>query len=283
VSRDERELHGWVSGRLEQHGWGLLPEAEAEQLERHLASCADCRAALEEIAARRSSARVEHVPAAVLARWPKSRRRLGSLERELVERHLADCEECHTALEVVRSARVPGRPAWGLLRSLDVPRPWLAAWAVGATAAFVACAILWRTGAAPAPAPASRVPPAPAPRVAFALEVAGEGLRLADVTRGAAAAEPTAEPGPGEPVALTFDPLDVPDATPVRIEVVDGDDRAIASAVRPERELYPHRRLLLGSAAAPLPDGRYRLRMIAMPSGAAPDTQAYAFSVRRRR
>jgi len=273
----EASTHAWFARRLEAFRAGVLPEGEAEHMEEHLATCAGCRAVLEASPAGEAG---RHVPASVLARWPGTAADLPALEREMVEHHLARCPACREALAIATAARtreVPGR-----VLPLDArrrPGAWLAAAAAAAAVIFVAGQVVPRRHA-PGPPPAASFG---AP-LAIDVRAGSGGVRLRDVVRGAGAPAATAlEPGPREALVLEVEAPDAPDDAVVTLELSRPAGGVLARTSRRERELYPGRRLVLGTAAAPVPDGAYLLRVIAHPAGAAADTQGYAFTVRRRR
>jgi hypothetical protein len=89
--------HDWATRRLLAYSVGLMPEDELLRLEEHLAGCPECRARLAPLKAA-AGAGAGHLPSSLIATWPRSSRLLEGLERELVEAHLEDCEECRAAL-----------------------------------------------------------------------------------------------------------------------------------------------------------------------------------------
>ena len=142
--------HEWVARRLLAYGAGLLPESETMDVEQHVRSCPECRTRL---ASARPTAGSDprHLPASLVATWPRSSRRLAGAERDLVARHLHQCELCRASLEfaghapvlpVVRRPVPPRRARAGFSRST-----WM--WALGVTGA-VAGAVAWLPAFAPA-------------------------------------------------------------------------------------------------------------------------------------
>lgn len=97
MSPAERE-HLWANEHLTAFSSGLMRDADVERFERHLAGCEECRQALDALVAPEAS-RGRHLPDALIARWPKTRASLAGLQRELVRRHLADCDECQAILK----------------------------------------------------------------------------------------------------------------------------------------------------------------------------------------
>ena len=111
--------HDWAIRRLTAFGIGLLPEEETLELEAHLVTCDDCRARLASIAPGpgRESA---HLPASLIARWPRAARTLEGVERELVEGHLQRCASCRATLEFAGHAAV--LPTVGPVARVRLPR-----------------------------------------------------------------------------------------------------------------------------------------------------------------
>jgi hypothetical protein len=97
VSTGSASTHDWVIRQLLAYGTGMLPEDEMLKLEEHLQSCPDCRSRLAPLKPAAGTS-AGHLPASLIATWPRSSRLLEGLERELVEAHLEDCEECRATL-----------------------------------------------------------------------------------------------------------------------------------------------------------------------------------------
>lgn len=135
--------HDWAIRRLTAFSIGLLPEEETIDLEEHLVGCDDCRARLASIAPGpgRESA---HLPASLIATWPRAARVLHGIERELVEGHLQRCASCRASLEFAGHAAV--LPETGPARLVRLPRAsrtrrvW--AWSLGLSGA-AAGVIAW--------------------------------------------------------------------------------------------------------------------------------------------
>lgn len=98
--------HDDVRPRLPAFVAGLLDEAQDSEVARHLLDCAECSQLAESLAISPAGAGVDraHIPAGVLARWPKALRELRGLERDLISAHLKTCEECRGALRVLGHA-----------------------------------------------------------------------------------------------------------------------------------------------------------------------------------
>jgi hypothetical protein len=117
--------HDWATRRLLAYSVGLMPEDELLRLEEHLAGCPECRARLAPLKAA-AGAGAGHLPSSLIATWPRSSRLLEGLERELVEAHLEDCEECRAALAFAGTSRWWRRPCRGRgpsRRAVRVVRP----------------------------------------------------------------------------------------------------------------------------------------------------------------
>src|SRR5690349_24925128 len=95
------DLHHWVRHRLAAWRASVLDDAEAARVAEHLASCADCRAAADAYAERPAGDGGAHVPASLIAVWPRAQHDLRGLERTLVRLHLERCAECRQDLETL--------------------------------------------------------------------------------------------------------------------------------------------------------------------------------------
>jgi len=145
--------HEWAVKRLLAYGAGLLPEDELLKLEEHLDGCPDCRARLAPLKPA-SGTSADHLPASLIATWGRSAQVLEGLERELVQSHLEECEECRAALRFaghepvleLEPARVPSRR---VVRGPDEQRThriWM--WALGLSGA-AAGVLAWLLAAPP--------------------------------------------------------------------------------------------------------------------------------------
>jgi len=94
------DLHLWARSQWLPRRAGLLSPDEAERVADHLRDCEACRA-WEATAAAPVSPVDEHLPASLLAEWPRARGSLEGLERALVRRHLERCAECRQDLELL--------------------------------------------------------------------------------------------------------------------------------------------------------------------------------------
>jgi predicted anti-sigma-YlaC factor YlaD len=95
------DTHLWVRHRLPAWRAGVLDDAEAARVDQHLAGCADCRALAEAYATPPAGTAGTHIPASVVAEWPRAQRTLRGLERALVRRHLERCSECQQDLQAL--------------------------------------------------------------------------------------------------------------------------------------------------------------------------------------
>ena len=135
--------HDWAVRQLTAYSVGMLPEQQTLRLEEHLGDCSDCRARLASLKSL-SPADVGHLPASLIATWPRATRLLSGIERGLVESHLRSCDGCRATLAFAghepvlssepvalpaRAVREPARrSAWG--------------WALGLSGAVAAAAWL---------------------------------------------------------------------------------------------------------------------------------------------
>ena len=141
--------HEWTGRRLVAYGSGLLDESETLDVEQHLRSCTECRTRLSAIKPPAGSD-PGHLPASLVATWPRSNRLLVGIERDLVARHLHTCELCRASLEFAGHAPMLASLRRGALRPLSSGRKRLAwGWAVGLAGAL-AGAIAWLVAIQPA-------------------------------------------------------------------------------------------------------------------------------------
>ncbi len=94
----QARAHDWAVRRLPAFSIGMLPESETLELDEHLTSCPECRARLVSIRPV-AGADAGHLPASVVATWPRTARMLSGIERDLVAHHLESCESCRASLE----------------------------------------------------------------------------------------------------------------------------------------------------------------------------------------
>ncbi len=93
--------HAWFRARIEAHLTGLLDEDDDARFRQHARGCTACgqRLALvledDEPAANSAG----HLPASLVAAWPRASRALRGIERTLAATHLARCAECRDELE----------------------------------------------------------------------------------------------------------------------------------------------------------------------------------------
>src|SRR5262252_7834057 len=95
------DLHHWVRHRLAAWRASVLDDAEAARVDAHLATCAECRAIADAYATLPAGEAGTHVPASLIAGWPRAQQTLRGLERALVRRHLERCSECRQDLEAL--------------------------------------------------------------------------------------------------------------------------------------------------------------------------------------
>lgn len=142
VPYSDRQEHLWARRHLATAAAGLLPDADEERLQAHLAVCDDCRQSWNEqmlaLAGEGGEADPDgerHLPAAMIARWSLATQTLAGLERETVRRHLERCADCRADLEALGQ-----RPELAPV-AVTHPAPWRSrsfgsglAWGVGVTA-----------------------------------------------------------------------------------------------------------------------------------------------------
>ena len=264
--------HEWAVHQLTAYSIGMLPEEQTLRLEEHLSDCGDCRARLAPLKSG-SAADAGHLPASLVATWPRATRLLSGLERSLVESHLRSCEACRATLAFAghepelspESQRVPVRPAPSPARR----GAW--GWALGLSG--VAAAAAWLLVVRPALAPRdARTSATMAPLTQRTSERGGFELALPPSTPGAIALPETA-PGSAPPlltVALSAEGglvLSVPPGLWIRTPA-DGDRAVTLTVLRAGREFARRtcRLAELGEvigvrSEAGLPAGDYALRV----------------------
>jgi len=82
--------HRWCRLRMPALRLGLLEDADEARLQDHLASCASCRDAYAVVTLERTpgDARGEHIPADLIAGWPRAAATIRGIERAAVRHHL---------------------------------------------------------------------------------------------------------------------------------------------------------------------------------------------------
>ena len=145
--------HEWALRQLLAYSAGMLPEDELLRLEEHLGTCPDCRSRLAPLKPA-AGVGAGHLPASLIATWPRSSAQLEGLERELVEAHLADCEACRATITFAGhepalspAADAAARGAGGSAKAARSSRVWM--WALGLLGAAAGVAA-WLLAAHPA-------------------------------------------------------------------------------------------------------------------------------------
>lgn len=95
--------HAWVRRRLHVYALNLLTEVDVDRLEAHLAECSICTdllAALRE-ADSHDPEDADHIPAALIARWPHVVASIHGVERIALRAHLSHCAGCRSDLEAL--------------------------------------------------------------------------------------------------------------------------------------------------------------------------------------
>lgn len=148
-----RAEHDWTQRTLPGYAACLLDDDEIARVDAHLAACEACR----ELATRMTTTEFprtgrRHIPADLLARWDRLSPKLEGLERELVQQHLDDCDQCRECLRVLgyepviaavpAPARAPERPRVVSIESARAKkRPWILGWPGAGMLAAAAAAL----------------------------------------------------------------------------------------------------------------------------------------------
>ena len=142
----------------------VLPDIEASWMDAHAAECKDCADLLSRVRTRLPGLKYEggHAPVSVLERWAHSPEEFTPLERELVMRHLAECELCRgdakEMMDLAGIARVVPAPVAARGPSRRALTTALVA-AAALAVVFAVRLISWRSPSAPARSnPPSGVP-----------------------------------------------------------------------------------------------------------------------------
>jgi hypothetical protein len=247
--------------RLMLHDAGLLTEEEEAGLEAHAEACLSCREIRDAHVAEKAGREGDHIPSAMLARWDRVAASARGLERELLGRHLASCENCRRDLEVIghepvllgeTEAAPPEAPSGeaGTTRILPIEprqprRAWFQGAAVGAVLAAAAVIIVAR----PSPRPIDSeslpwvVPGTP--------RGSAPGVEVSPGTRRLVLALPTPSTTPEQRARLTV-------TDPSGVVLMDME-------IAPERLRSPTLMIVL-STPDPLPEGLYTVDLF--PEGA---------------
>jgi anti-sigma factor RsiW len=91
----------WFRDHLIAYRLGLLSPEEKVRFEASVTSDPTCRAALDEFGAADPEAPPpdEHLPAALVAAWPRAQRTLRGFERAMAREHLQGCERCRAEIQ----------------------------------------------------------------------------------------------------------------------------------------------------------------------------------------
>jgi hypothetical protein len=255
--------------RLPAHLSGLLNASEEKRFSAHVEGCRDCQEGVrdfQEAIAREVERTDGHLPAALVGRWPRFRAELRGLERALVRRHLAECDECRADLLALGY-----EPTLAVVPELEMaselePRPEIVA-----------------PDAARAKHPTARRPAHPAESrldQTWAW-LGGEALQalLAPalqlrVVRGSGAANTLEIDDQTRAVALKMPlPPEIVPEVVVHVQVDSPTGKTILYENCRVRDLAPPHFLILANRGAPLPLGTYRLHMRSEdPAGFAVET-----------
>ncbi len=242
------------------HSLGFVEDEEAAQVDRHAATCAHCRSQLDELHAEVNSVTAEqslgHIPAHILARWPRERDALPPTTARAVERHLARCGSCGEDIERLARIRrlaeelseeaddvdapepalegrllriatrepVPAPPVSPPVATTAAPRKsrsqlLLGGYSALATAAAIVFALRGPLSERPAPAPVSQ----------------GPEQRPAPGATPAPGTQPTIEPSPGTPTSSPAPAPAVPAANRPetwQVRLLSKDEPMLLSATR---------------------------------------------------
>lgn len=309
--------HRWAMTRFAARRAGLLSDDEERRMAEHLASCEVCGPAWQvELAPAEDDPtpwRTDtHIPAGVLATWPRASRSLRGLERTMIREHLNRCETCRQDLELLGYSPsldiVPALewtkadvPAPERVRSEQPPnviqvfklaprkRDWTR-WAFGGWAAIASAAALllivnppgsFDGGGDQGPPIGSPLSPTPAPP---RLSVARAPVRLGSAVRGGEASDQVITiPSGTRVLPLALEPLDLPTSSAVEVMIRrEGEPTAIQATVA-NGELESGR-LLLTAGDHELLAGTYVVRVEGGPAPdavlSAPLTVEYRFVLR---
>jgi hypothetical protein len=255
-----------------------------------------------------------HLPASVIAQWPRARATLRGLERALVRRHLERCPECRQDLEMLGHA-----PHLEEIAALESPvalapavspessavavrivrggrRTWrdrlLVGWAsLATTVAAIALVVLVRRPVVegiPSPILFSLSPPAATGPVSGgpSVRIAPRPRSLAGPVRGSRGGKVTVIPvmGPVPSLALAVRPLHVPDTSWVQVSLVRGESDTVFTVLHRQWEFFPRRMLVIDGGDQPLEPGQYALVLAGLvpAESSTPPVSRYLFELRPR-
>lgn len=262
-----------------------------------------------------TTADLGHIPAPLLARLPAAREALPPQAQGAIDRHFEQCAACseELALLVHLRAHAPQTPGWEAMGGPGRRRGaslWLGGYAVLATAAAVVLALRGPLSTrptapteSPAPTPPAGAPapdrpaagavPAPLEPRATALP-AGPAWSIRLVPRTPRALVPLTRDAVerGTIVRRSTDPgallvrveplLPIADGDLVAIELLDRNERLLATATARWRDLHGGREILLTTGSGALPAGSYVLRVRAAGpghAGGAADSVDHPFEI----
>lgn len=266
--------HDDIRHKLPAFAAALLSEPATVAVEAHLETCSECRDAVAALAPDTPGPGVElgHIPAGVLARWPRASRELRGLERELVASHLEACEDCRAALAVLGYPPVLAeQEVSSVLRDAAQSgggRHWaLWSWAALSTAAaFVLALAQWSPSRLPKTGASNGEVPEPITIAVPEPKVAREPVSMARVGTRVDIKSPRRDGGPGitilrrAPGSWTpvFTPLLSAPADSVNVELLDPARTAVVKLALSGTALVSDGLLL--DTASLLP-GDYTLRV----------------------
>lgn len=297
------DRHASFRERIALHVAGLLAEDEERAFAAHAEECHACHEVLSAYRREDESGGSEggHIPAGVLAAWPRASRELVGRERELVRTHLATCEACRAELEALGyppelnatvlspasrdgasthrvESSAPSRQSGGGGR--------IAVWSGWLAAASLAVALILRSGLEPAHGP-TRPVPAPVQRPVTPSPgsgLASEPVRLESPRRGLRSTVRKFGIGLDTRfVVLGIPPLEIPDSARVEITCAGSEGHPIASLQVRNSDLFGRRGIAFASDAGVWRPGRYSLVVSGRPGPGAilttPETARYEFEL----
>ena len=113
MSVSERD-HTRIRSHLESYALGIANPELASEIKSHLAECAECREAIEDLglACLPGETAGEHLPEDMIIQWAQVSSKLRGLERELVRRHIDRCSVCRDNLRMLgHEPELKGIPA----------------------------------------------------------------------------------------------------------------------------------------------------------------------------
>ncbi len=272
------DAHERFQAALAAHLAEVLPEEESAWMEAHAAECDACRDLLERVRARLSEASGEsgHAPAALLSAWLRERDAFTPLERTLLERHLAGCEECRADLEEMAAlARLPLPSAAAVRR----PRRWLGYGGAGLVVAAAILVVFLIRDREPAAPPGRGTPREPSEQGGTLAPPAHEPLLVfRDRVRGTPGDTIVVDTlrAPAPRLRVRLPQIFLGTSAPARLLVLRSGERFVDRLVT-AREL--EREFVVSTDRGDWPAGEYELRVIPDAGRDTTTTRRYRFAL----